>query len=264
MGEEVDLEWSTVIMVDNPAHNWKQLYFRRRSKMKRYSSHPKVLPWFGVIVGSAMFVLWGTFPAFSTDTNVRVNGKQLVQSKCVDCHRIEGTPLPRSAKKAPDLIWAGSKYQRAWLVDWLQDPKEKLYPVGYDFRSKRKGPHMAITASEAANVATFLGTLKDTRVTKGLVKSGTPEELSRGKKLYREHACQNCHRTPANNKRGYTGATSSTSLVDMGNRLQGDWVYRFNLNPNDFVPESGAYIPNPLLPDSDIYAITAYMMTFGK
>jgi hypothetical protein len=50
----------------------------------------------------------------------------------------------------------------------------------------------------------------------------------------------------------------------MGNRLQADWVYRFNLNPDDFVPDSGAYIPNPPLPDSDIYAITAYMMTFKK
>jgi len=48
----------------------------------------------------------------------------------------------------------------------------------------------------------------------------------------------------------------------MGNRLQADWVYRFNQNPNDFVPKSGAYIPNPPIPDEDIYAITAYMMTF--
>ena len=172
--------------------------------------------------------------------------------------------MPRSSKKAPDLIWAGSKYQRAWLVDWLQNPKEKLYPVGYDFHPKRKGPHESISAAEAEQVADFLATLKDNRVAEGTIKPGTPEELARGKHLYRDHGCQNCHWTPANNKRGYSGGTSSTSLVNMGNRLQGDWVYRFNLNPDDFVPESGAYIPNPPLPDSDIYAITAYMMTFGK
>jgi hypothetical protein len=50
--------------------------------------------------------------------------------------------------------------------------------------------------------------------------------------------------------------------VNLSDRLQADWVYRFNQNPNDFEPDSGAYIPNPPLPDQDIYAITAYMMTF--
>jgi cbb3-type cytochrome oxidase cytochrome c subunit len=182
----------------------------------------------------------------------------------VGCHRIEGTPMPRSSKQAPDLIWAGSKYQRAWLVDWLQHPKQKLYPIGYDFNFTRKGTHASITAAEAEHVADFLVTLQDTRVTDGVMKPGTPEELARGKELYRSHGCQNCHWTPASNKRGYKGGTSSTSFVNMGNRLKGDWVYRFNLNPNDFVPESGAYIPDPLLPDSDIYAITTYMMTFGQ
>ena len=191
-------------------------------------------------------------------------GEKFVKSQCVGCHRLEGSPIPRSSKKAPDLIWAGSKYQRAWLVDWLQNPKEKLYPVGYDFNFKRKGPHLSIAAVEAKQVADFLATLKDKRVAEGLMKPGTPKELSRGKQLYRDHACQNCHWTPANNKRGFSGGTASTSLVNMGNRLQGDWVYRFNLNPDDFVPESGAYIPKPPLPDTDIYAITAYMMTFGK
>ena len=191
-------------------------------------------------------------------------GEKFVKSQCVGCHRIEGKPMPRSLKKAPDLIWAGSKYQRAWLVDWLQNPKEKLYPVGYDFNFKRKGPHLSIAAAKAEQVADFLATLKDKRVTVGVMKPGTPEEMTRGKQLYREHGCQNCHWTPAKNRRGYTGGTSSTSLVNMGNRLQADWVYRFNLNPDDFVPESGAYIPKTPLPDTDIYAITAYMMTFGK
>lgn len=201
--------------------------------------------------------------AFAPDA-MASGGETLVKTRCVGCHRITGQPMARSKKKAPDLIWAGSKYQRPWLVAWLQDPKEKLYPVGYDFNFTRKGPHLSITAIEAQQVADFLGTLKDARVKEGEVKPGTPEELARGEALYRDHGCQNCHWTPANNKRGYKGGTSSTSLVNAGNRLQPDWVYRFNLNPDDFVPESGAYIPKPSLPEGDIFAITAYMMTFGK
>jgi len=190
-------------------------------------------------------------------------GEKIVRSGCVGCHRIKGAPMPRSTKQAPDLIWAGNKYQRAWLVSWLANPNEKLYPVGYDFNVKRKGLHLSLS-SEAKQVADFLSTLKDSRITEGTMKAGTPEELARGEQLYREHGCQNCHWTPAKNRRGYTGGTSSTSLVNMGNRLQADWVYRFNLNPDDFVPWSGAYIPKPPLPEKDIYAITAYMMTFKQ
>ena len=217
--------------------------------------------WFKRVILVAFCIT--AFP-FLAEAKPLDEGEQFVKSECASCHRIEGTPMPRSSKKAPDLIWAGSKYERTWLVAWLQHPKQKLYPVGYDFNFTRKGPHASITAAEAGHVADFLVTLQDERVTVGVMKPSTPKELARGKQLYREHGCRNCHWTPANNKRGYSGGTSSTSFVNMGNRLQGDWVYRFNLNPNDFVPESGAYIPKPLLPDSDIYAITAYMMIFGK
>ncbi len=199
-------------------------------------------------------------PARAAD---RINaGEDIVRATCVGCHRIQGAPMPRSTKEAPDLIWAGNKYQRAWLVAWLENPKAKLYPVGYDSKFKRKGRHLALSSGEAEQVADFLSTLKDRRITEGIMKPGTPDEIARGEQLYREHVCQNCHWTPADNRRGYTGGTSSTSLVNMGNRLQADWVYRFNLNPDDFVPQSGAYIPNPALPEKDIYAITAYIMTF--
>lgn len=62
--------------------------------------------------------------------------------------------------------------------------------------------------------------------------------------------------------KGYTGGTSSTSFIKLNERLNSDWVYRFNQNADDFEPDSGAYIPKPPLPDEDIYASTAYMLTF--
>ena len=189
-------------------------------------------------------------------------GEKTVKSVCVQCHRIEGKPLPRRSKEAPDLIWAGNKYQGQWLEQWLQNPVQRLYPVGYDSQPKRKQAHLALPAEEAQSVTRFLSTLKDPRIEEGLMKLGTPDQIERGKKLYGEHACQNCHLTPAKTRRGYTGGKSSTTFLKLGARLKADWVYRFNLNPNDFVPDSGAYIPEPPLPDEDIYAITTYMMTF--
>ncbi len=191
-------------------------------------------------------------------------GEQTVKSTCTTCHRLEGTPTARKHKQAPDLIWAGNKYQAQWLEEWLKNPKQRLYPVGYDYNAKRKQSHLALPADTAKAVTQYLALLKDSRVQEGLMKPGTSEQIQKGKKLYKEHACTNCHWTPANTRRGYTGGKSSTSFLKLGTRLKADWVYRFNLNPNDFVPDSGAYIPNPPLPDSDIYAITVYMMTFGK
>jgi len=189
-------------------------------------------------------------------------GEQFVKNTCTACHRIEGPVAARKTKKAPDLIWAGNKYQSAWLVNWLQNPDFKLYPVGYDFRPDRKKRHLSLTADQAKMAAEFLATRKDARITEGVMRPGTPEQLARGQSLYREHGCQNCHFTPAASPKGYVGGTSSTSFIKLNERLKADWVYRFNLNPNDFEPDSGAYIPKPPLPDEDIYAITAYMMTF--
>ncbi len=189
-------------------------------------------------------------------------GEQVVRSTCTACHRIEGPVAARKTKKAPDLIWAGNKYQPAWLLNWLQNPDFKLYPVGYDFRPDRKKRHLALPLDQAKAAAAFLATRKDPRIKEGVMKAGRTEQVARGRKLYQEHGCQNCHYTSASTPKGYVGGTSSTSFIKLRERLNADWVYRFNLNPDDFEPDSGAYIPKPPLPDEDIYAITADMMTF--
>lgn len=207
------------------------------------------------IAGVAVFCATGI-------ANAAESGDKTVKSLCVPCHRIEGKPAPRRTKQAPDLMWAGNKYRQDWLAAWLQKPEFRHYPVGYDFHPERKKPHLALPADQAKAVTEFLATRKDPRIKEGVMKPGTAEQLARGKKLYGEHGCQNCHLTPANTPKGYAGGTSSTSLLKLHERLNPDWVYRFNQNPDDFEPDSGAYIPKPPLPDDDIYAITAYMMTF--
>ncbi len=216
----------------------------------------KILCQFGLI---SLVLAVGSMESLVMAENL---GAHTVKTVCTQCHRIEGIPMSRNTKQAPDLIWAGSKYQSQWLEAWLQDPKQRLYPLGYDYNRSRKKRHLTLSAKEAKAASKFLGTLIDSRVEEGLMKPGTPQEIEKGKKLYEGHACSNCHWTPVKNRRRPIGGNSSTSLVKMGSRLKADWVYRFNLNPNDFVPDSGAYIPKIPLPNEDIYAITAYMMTF--
>ncbi|WP_447860508.1 c-type cytochrome [Nitrospira calida] len=85
-----------------------------------------------------------------------------VKSTCAACHRIKGKPIPRRTKTAPDLIWAGNKYRREWLVAWLQNPD--LLPVGNDFRSERKKRHLALPVDQAKAAGEFLATRKDPRI----------------------------------------------------------------------------------------------------
>lgn len=62
-----------------------------------------------------------SLPAMAAD------GGQILSSQCVSCHAIT---KPEKAgidhiwsRKGPDLYYAGNKFQKEWLVDWLQNPK---------------------------------------------------------------------------------------------------------------------------------------------
>ncbi|MGA6829304.1 c-type cytochrome [Nitrospira sp. NS4] len=166
---------------------------------------------YAVVIGIAVSMAGVLMVGRSGMASAADPGEKIVKTTCVQCHRIEGKPAPRKTKKAPDLIWAGNKYQRDWLLAWLQNPEFKHYPVGYDFRPDRKKRHLSLPGDQAKAVAEFLATRKDSRIKEGVMKPGTPAQLERGRKLYREHGCQNCHLTPAHTAKGYTGGTSSTS-----------------------------------------------------
>jgi mono/diheme cytochrome c family protein len=190
-------------------------------------------------------------------------GETIVKSRCSACHRLEGQPLGRRFKKAPDLIGAGDKYQRAWLLAWLKNPKFKFYPMGYDFQEDRKGRHLTLSAGEAEAVVEYLGTLKEPRVKDGVMAKVTPSNVERGKARYEVLQCYACHRTPAGTPEGWMGGDTSTDLRESGRRYQADWLYRFNQNPLDFVPDSAAFVPSPAqnVTEQDVFDITAYMLT---
>ena len=69
-----------------------------------------------VMIGGAVLVLVGlmSFPRLLFGDPSRA--KELIQQACVQCHRLEGQAESRFNLRAPDLIWAGSKYQRPWLI----------------------------------------------------------------------------------------------------------------------------------------------------
>lgn len=190
-------------------------------------------------------------------------GEKIVKTTCVGCHRLEGQATGRRFKKAPDLIGAGDKYQRAWLLAWLKNPKFKLYPMGYDFQEDRKQRHLALSSPDAEAVAEYLGTMKEPLVKHGVMANVTPANIERGKARYEVLQCFACHRTPDSSPQGWTGGDTSTDLRESGKRYQADWLHRFNLNPLDFVPDSAAFVPTPTqnVTAQDVFDVTAYIMT---
>jgi len=191
-------------------------------------------------------------------------GERIVKSKCAKCHRLEGPAIGRRFKKAPDLIGVGDKYQRAWLLAWLKNPTFQFYPVGYDFQEERTQRHFELSPADAEAVVEYLVTLKEPLVKHGVMTNVTPANIERGKARYEVLQCYACHRTPDNSPQGWRGGDTSTDLRESGKRYQADWLYRFNQNPLDFVPDSGAFVPSPTqnVTQQDVFDITAYMMTF--
>jgi mono/diheme cytochrome c family protein len=209
---------------------------------------------------AVVMMLWGTHAGSGAESS----GEKIVKATCAGCHRLEGPAIGRRFKKAPDLIGAGDKYQRAWLLAWLKNPKFKFYPMGYDFLEDRKQRHLALAPADAEAVVEYLGTLKEPLVKHGIMANVTPANIERGKARYEVLQCYACHRTPANSPQGWTGGDTSTDLRESGKRYQPDWLYRFNQNPLDFVPDSGAFVPSPIqnVTEQDVFDVTAYMMTF--
>lgn len=135
----------------------------------------------GVLVGIAASLGAVLMLGSSAGAGGKESGEKTVRGTCTACHRIEGKPAPRRTKKAPDLIWAGNKYQPQWLVGWLQNPEFKHYPVGYDFRPERKKRHLVPPADQANAVADFLATLKNPRIKAGVMKRARQSKSREGK-----------------------------------------------------------------------------------
>jgi mono/diheme cytochrome c family protein len=189
--------------------------------------------------------------------------KDIVQQTCAQCHRLEGKPDSRFNLRAPDLIWAGSKYQRPWLIRWLTGKEPPLYVKGYrwdltDILSK----HPLVTESEANAIADyFAGHNRDPRVQVGAfdLSKITKFEVEAGGKAYKAHACLGCHMIEENGK--IVGGPQSTSLVTAGQRYNQDWLFRFGQNPQDFVPHSGEFLADATEPQ--LRAVIGFLMVQG-
>lgn len=218
-----------------------------------------------VMVVGVMLVLagaMGLFPRllFGSDQS---RAKDILQQTCVQCHRLEGKAESRFNLKAPDLIWAGSKYKRSWLIRWLTGKEAPLYAKGYRWDlTEVPSKHPMVTEPEANDIADYFSEHhKDPRVTAGAfdVSKVTKFEAAFGGMAYKAHACLGCHVIEENGK--FVGGQQSASLVEAGQRYDQDWLFRFGQNPQDFVPHSGEFLADATEPQ--LRAVIGFLMVQG-
>ncbi len=218
----------------------------------------------GVVIGSAVLALVGLMSSprllFGSD---QTRAKELIQQACVQCHRLEGQADSRFNLRAPDLIWAGSKYQRPWLIRWLTGKEAPLYAKGFRW-DLSEGPvkHPVVTDADAEAIADYFDkNNKDPRVKVSAfdVSKVTKFEAAFGGMAYKAHACVGCHTIEENGK--MIGGPQSASLVTAGQRYNMDWLFRFGQNPQDFTTHNGEFLADATEPQ--LRAVIGFLAVQG-
>lgn len=216
------------------------------------------------VVGLALLLLVGLMSIprllFGADES---RAKDIIQQTCVQCHRLEGQADSRFNLRAPDLIWAGSKYQRPWLVRWLTGKEAPLYAKGYRWDlSEESMKHPVVTEAEADAIADYFEKHnKDPRVKVGAfdVSKVSKFEAAFGGMAYKAHACLGCHTIEENGK--VIGGQQSASLVAAGQRYNMDWLFRFGQNPQDFTTHNGEFLADATEPQ--LRAVIGFLAVQG-
>ena len=193
----------------------------------------------------------------------QARAKELIQQTCVQCHRLQGTAESRFKLHAPDLIWAGSKYQRSWLIRWLTGQEAPLYAKGYLWDlTTVPSKHPIVTESEANALADYFAEHnKDPRVTIGAFDPSkvTKFEVAFGGAAYKAHACLGCHTIEENGR--LIGGPQSAALQNAGQRYNMDWLYRFGQNPQDFIIHTGEFLADAT--DPQLRAVIGFLAVQG-
>ena len=188
------------------------------------------------------------------------------EKQCDTCHRFSKS---EAKKSAPDLFYAGNKFQKKWLENFLKRP-ETIRLAGHTrdpgfLKGKPQyiGPHPALNPKEAQQMTDHLISLK-------ILKNIPPLELpvlskgtrGRMKILFeRDYSCIACHQS-YNLARQPRGGVSGPSLIDAGRRLRPKWVYQWLKNPKQFTTRGR--MPLYMFDEETLRKMTQYIMSHKK
>ncbi|UCD12436.1 MAG: hypothetical protein JSU88_04965 [Nitrospinaceae bacterium] len=66
---------------------------------------------------SSLLFIFLTVPNLVSAGNEQ-KAEKIIKEQLTICHRTTGEAKPRFELKAPDLMWAGVKFMRLWIIRW--------------------------------------------------------------------------------------------------------------------------------------------------
>ncbi|GJL79706.1 MAG: hypothetical protein NPINA01_26950 [Nitrospinaceae bacterium] len=206
------------------------------------------------------------FAGLILTTPAQADSTLLNKYDCTSCHRLTNDE-PKESFKAPDLFYAGNKFQKSWLEKFLQNPviirkAGTITDPGFLRGTPTLArPHPSLPPEEALEMTEFLMSLSLPELATDQVDD-TP--LSKGKKskikilFERNYGCIACHE--GINLAGQPrGGISGPSLANAGNRLTAGWVYNWLKTPENFLARGR--MPAYKFDDATAAHLTKYIMS---
>lgn len=189
----------------------------------------------------------------------------LKEKDCGSCHRLSAEET-ESSFTAPDLYYAGNKFQQEWLKQFLKNPAV-IRPGGFITDPEfLQGANLRPHPSFPEEVANALAkSLMDLKISEPAPVN--PEPLTKGLRakvkyqFERTFGCISCHQS-LNLAGKVRGGISGPSLVNAGNRLQAGWVADW-LNTPEAYTAKGRMPRYKMDPDS-LDQFTRFIMTLKK
>jgi len=198
-----------------------------------------------------------------------------VALECGGCHQLKSSPKDgieeRAARKGPPLYFAGDKFRKEWLVQWLQHP-ERIRPAG-DFppnhvKTTAKGDvvdsgslvvHPKLDAESAEDYADWLMTLraKAALIAKESYKPGHVSKRMGVLNFTKFKGCGACHQ----DEEGY-GGLSGPELYTAWKRLKPEFILSYIRDPVAWEP--GSLMPAKHLQTKQIGQIVDYLRLIGE
>lgn len=190
---------------------------------------------------------------------------------CASCHQLSQDELA-SEYSAPPLFYAGNKYRRQWLEDWLQSPY-RIRPAGWfyaDHVSTEEGVdsvdeaslgnHIAVDSATAAKLSDWLMSLtpmNDLFAESSDYSPGSVSPRMGAMDFIKFKGCGGCHRdTPE------YGGLSGPELYTAWQRLQPQFIVSFIRDPRAWNENSA--MPNRALNDGQIHKLADYLKTLSE
>lgn len=225
------------------------------------------------LIGAAM-----TLPVLSAqaaDSNGSGDLAVTVASQCGICHQLKGpadaTLATRHTRKGPPLFYAGNKFRKDWLAQWLVEPV-RIRPTGdtpmSHVKSTPKGDaidegklvdHPKLSPDEAAKISDYLMSLKpndDLTAAETFTEANVSPRMG-AMDFVKFKGCGGCHMDTAKD-----GGVSGPELYTGWRRLQPEFIASYIRDPIAWEPRS--LMPNKHLKDAPINKLVNYLRIISE